>query len=208
MNRTTFLSSVAAAALRPTRVAFRGIYASLGDSTTADPNLYATTPYPTLLARRFDFDLKALGVDDASLNTVAQRELPYVPSEAKLLTMGIGINDARFKQTYESFSAQYQATVAYLVTHAPSALLLYSTCIVNPYPPEPAFELLAAQYNKFLRAFRHPRARLVDIDAMPDPGNPALRALRFPGPNMVSVAHPNNAGHALIADAFAKVYGG
>lgn len=182
--------------------------ASLGDSTSCGEGVGLRLPsgstWPArLTAATPGAELLPLAAPGARLRDVRAQQLgPAVATGADVFTLLIGLNDVtRSGFDRRAFATGLTEVVEALQDTGALVLLgrLHDATAVVPLPPglRDAVRTRTAQVNEAVDACAGGRVHLLDLAAVP--------GLRMRRAWEVDRVHPNVAGHALIAQAAARV---
>ena len=182
--------------------------AALGDSTSCGEGVGLRVPsgatWPArLTAATPGAELLPLAAPGARLRDLHAAQLPTaLASGAEVVTLLIGLNDiSRAGFDRHAFAAELADVVVALRATGAVLLLgrLHDATAVLPLPPglRDAVRTRTAQVNQAVDACAGERVHLLDLAAVP--------GLRMRRAWEVDRVHPNVAGHALIAQAAARV---
>jgi acyl-CoA thioesterase-1 len=210
------------------------LYVAVGASETVgigtdDPIREA---WPQILFREFlprESVFTNLGISGATVQEALARELPEaVALEPDLVTVWLNVNDIIAGVAPDRYEAQLDelltglrrgARTRVLVANTPplDRLPAYLACQPNPpedgppclagrrLPPPAAIDSIVRAYNRAIeRVAGRVGAELVDLHAV---GLEARAEGTEPGLVSDDGFHPSPAGHRLVAEAFARVYG-
>ncbi len=178
------------------------VYAALGDSVSASPNINSNVvkPWPFLLATRTNAtSAQDLAVNGATIETVLAQEIPQISPGATLVTLMIGANDfARMAPSTDmsGFLSKYHQALVNIHARVPTARIVLVNEVNITFLPCCSGRQFAALGPTFIAGNRaidsfYPQYTVVDIACNPGSYNPSF----YPQ----SDVHPNQAGHDQLA---------